>query len=87
MVRNERILCIIISVTSYFTPILMSIRSVVGKNRHVHLLRKRRKLVKGKKHCGGNATFVELHEVGTYGNGYSLMPDLNGDEWIGCPNG
>ncbi|MCZ2695598.1 hypothetical protein ACIXO7_05460 [Bacteroides fragilis] len=43
--------------------------------------------MKGKKHCGGNATFVELHEVGAYGNGYSLMPDLNGDEWIGCPNG
>ena len=85
MVRNERILCIIISVTSYFTPILMSIRSIVGKARHVHLLRKRHKLVKSKKLCGGNATFVGLHEVGAYGNRHSLMPDLNGDEWIGCP--
>ena len=85
MVRNERILCIIISVTYYFTTILMSIRGIVGKAWHVHLLRKRRKLVKSKKRCGGNATFVGLHEVGAYGNGHSLMPDLNGDEWTGCP--
>ena len=26
-----------------------------------------------------------LHEVGAYGNRHSLMPDLNGDEWTGCP--
>lgn len=63
----------------------MSIRGIVGKARHVHLLRKRRKLVKSKKLCGGNATFVGLHEVEAYGNRHSLMSDLNGDEWTGCP--
>ena len=41
--------------------------------------------MKSKKLCGGNATFVGLHEVGAYGNRHSLMPDLNGDEWTGCP--
>ena len=44
----------------------------------------KRKFVKSKKLCGG-ATFVGLHEVGAYGNRHSLMPDLNGAEWTGCP--
>lgn len=83
--RNERILRIIISVTSYFTPILISFRSIVGKTRHMYLLRKRRKLVKSKKRYGGNATFVELHKIGVYGNRHSLMPDLNDDKWTGYP--
>ena len=87
MVRNERILYIIVCVTFYSSTILMSFRNLVGKNWHVCFLRTGRKLVKNINRYGGNASFVELHEVGAYGNGYSLMPDLNGDEWIGCPNG
>ncbi|WP_418707816.1 hypothetical protein [Bacteroides sp.] len=41
--------------------------------------------MKSKKRYGGNATFVELHKIGVYGNRHSLMPDLNGDKWTGYP--
>lgn len=85
MTRNERILRVIISVTSYFTPILMSFWNTIGKNSYMYILRMGRKLVKSKKRYGRNATFVELYEVGVYGNRHSLMTDLNGNEWTGYP--
>lgn len=73
---------IIAGVTSYFTPFNI-FRSSVGKYRYEYFSRIGYKLVKNINRCGGNATFAKLHEVGVYGNRYSLMPDLNGDEWTG----
>ena len=34
---------------------------------------------------GGNASFVELHEVGAYDNSHSLMPDLKGQRMDRMP--
>lgn len=85
MVRNERILRIIVCVTSYFSTILMSFRNLVGKNWHVCFLRTGRKLVKNINRYGGNASFVELHEVGAYGNRHFLMPDLKGQRMDRMP--
>lgn len=85
MVRNERILYIIVCVTFYSSTILMSFRNLVGKNWHVCFLRTGRKLVKNINRYGGNASFVELHEVGAYDNSHSLMPDLKGQRMDRMP--
>ena len=59
----------------------MSFRNLVGKNWHVCFLRTGRKLVKNINRYGGNASFVELHEVGAYDNSHSRMdrmPQMGG---------
>ena len=63
----------------------MSFRNLVGKNWHVCFLRTGRKLVKNINRYGGNASFVELHDVGAYGNSHSLMPDLKGQRMDRMP--
>ena len=63
----------------------MSFRNLVGKNWHVCFLRTGRKLVKNINRYGGNASFVELHEVGAYDNSHSLMPDLKGQRMDRMP--
>ena len=76
---------IFVCVTFYSSTILMSFRNLVGKNWHVCFLRTGRKLVKNINRYGGNASFVELHEVGAYDNSHSLMPDLKGQRMDRMP--
>lgn len=83
MVRNERILYIIVCVTFYSSTILMSFES--RRETGTYVFRTGRKLVKNINRYGGNASFVELHEVGAYDNSHSLMPDLKGQRMDRMP--